>query len=108
MSESSESESDAGSATKFDEDQLKRLKEWQLVKGKEIRREADHYMLGGMEMRMYGMQAYMKKVEERVAANPPDINIVSIVDTYYSSRNPKSVSNVFRLNHISKTVGREQ
>lgn len=84
--------------------QKERLEQWHLHNQKDFRREADQYMIGGMETKLNGIQAYLKKVEQRVEQNPPPINLAKIVSTYYESPNQNAVSNVFRLNHIAKTT----
>lgn len=88
----------------MDELVVKRLERFTNTQAKDFRREADHYMIGGMVTKLHGIQAYLKQVEERVETNPPPINLASIVREYYTSPPYKSVSNTFRLQHIAKSL----
>ena len=62
-------------------------------------------MIGGKEMRQIGMAAYMKKLEAKVEAKPPAINISLITRSFYNPTvDGQPIANVFRLNYVKNEL----
>ena len=71
------------------------------------RHRLDQYLIGGKEVRMHGVAAYIKKVEERIAQKPPEINIAKITRSFYNpTKDGQPIANVFRLNYIKNKLDR--
>ncbi len=102
-----ESDDDQNAADVLTNDVKQRLEKWQQegIVDTLKRQHFDEYMIGGKEMRTNGVAAYMKKLEARVIANPPNINIARITRSFYSpTKDGQPISNVFRLNYVKNEL----